>query len=383
MQLFLQPELGGELTKAYFEAFESADEIFVLSAYLREWRDFAISSSCESATVIVGKDFGITRKQALTNLLEWKRERGDTCHAYVADGIDGFHPKILAWRVGEEHYLIVGSSNMTVSAFKSNVEANVKVKISRSRYHSICNWVAGILALSTPIDEAWIASYQECSMPVSRGRKRKSSAAAPMIGTELPQFPGLASALAHRKERIHAFEACKQDVTEVIRACARGGISQTEFYDWILENWNRSEWKFQGNGVFRHEQNATDWRFVCRSLAACIDASPEKRDGVVKNEYDRLEKNKEIARVRKAFVTEMLCHYFPDDYPLWNNVLERWFKHAGLNTLRPRGISEGHKYIWMAGMLRQILAENTSYPASNLAELDHIFWAQGKHEGWS
>jgi hypothetical protein len=383
MQLFLLPESGGKLTEAYFEAFENADEIFVLSAYLREWRDFALSSSCENVTVIVGKDFGITRKQALTRLLEWKVEQGDTCHAYVADGIDGFHPKILAWREGDEHYLIVGSSNLTVSAFESNVEANCRLKISRSRYDHICHWVADVLASSTPIDQQWIDAYQEKPLPTHKNRKKQAENPSNLLGVVLPRFPGLAGALAYRKERIHAFEACKEEVTRTIRACAHGDMSSYDFYEWLIENWNRSEWKFQGNGVFRHEHDATDWQFVCHALTTCLDAADEKRDAIVMQQYDRLEDNKEIARVRKAFLTEMLCHYFPEDYPLWNNVLERWFKHVGLNATRPRGLSAGQKYIWMAEHLRRVIEENPSYPANNIAELDHIFWALGNYEGWN
>ena len=76
MTLYLHPDSKGTLAKAYEDAFQSAQEIFVLSAFLRDWKSFEIGNQCTNATLIVGKDFGITRKKALNQTLAWKLESG-------------------------------------------------------------------------------------------------------------------------------------------------------------------------------------------------------------------------------------------------------------------------------------------------------------------
>ncbi len=155
MTIYLHPDTEKKLSKVYKKAFANAIEIFSISAYLRDWKCFDISANCESAILIVGKDFGITRKQALTKALDWKNNIGKNCHFYVATEIDGFHPKILLWKENQngrlKNYLIVGSSNLTIAAFNKNYEANIKVKISDDSYDKISIWIATILSFSRPV----------------------------------------------------------------------------------------------------------------------------------------------------------------------------------------------------------------------------------------
>ena len=146
MTIYLHPNSSTSLTDAYTSAFKNASEIFVLSAFLRDWRNFDITDDCENATLVVGKDFGITRKKALTDALDWKQKHGDICHFYVADQIDGFHPKIVMWKEKNKYYLIIASSNLTIAAFESNYEANISIEIDEKRYQEISAWVANILA---------------------------------------------------------------------------------------------------------------------------------------------------------------------------------------------------------------------------------------------
>jgi hypothetical protein len=80
MTIFLHPDIKNELTNTYREAFLHATEIFSLSAYLREWEDFKLSKECKAAILVVGKDFGITRKIALSKALEWKKRNNRIAH---------------------------------------------------------------------------------------------------------------------------------------------------------------------------------------------------------------------------------------------------------------------------------------------------------------
>ncbi|MGD7036155.1 phospholipase D family protein [Methylotuvimicrobium buryatense] len=379
MAIYLNPTSDSLLYDAYVSAFENADEIFVLSAYLRDWKNFELSDECKNATLIVGKDFGITRKKALSDALIWKNAHDDICHFFVTDKIDGFHPKIVMWKQGGERFLIIGSSNLTVAAFESNYEANLKIKIDKKRYQEISNWIADILGRSRPVDQKWINAYPEAALP--NPRPKPSSINNTIGSLHLPKFPGLAKAIAERKERTYASEEIRTELEQAVRDCATGKMVQDDFYFWLIQNWNGAKWKFQGNGIFRHSKEATNWQMLCETLIKCITANGH-RDAVVQTEYDQLEKSGQ-AEVRKAFLTEMLCHFFPEDYPLWNKPVITWLTKVGVTKNRPRGLSEGGKYIWLAEQLRTSIKKNPDYPATNLAELDHVIWAYCEYKGWN
>ena len=381
MTFYLHPDSKGTLAKAYEDAFQSAQEIFVLSAFLRDWKSFEIGNQCTNATLIVGKDFGITRKKALNQTLAWKLESGYACHVYVADQIDGFHPKIVVWKSNKGYFLIIGSSNLTVAAFESNYEANVRIKIEEERYTQITDWIADVLAQSTPLTPDWISNYVESPMAGQRAKPKTAPKNPDSHGLIPPRFPGLAGALAERKEKAFSFRFVREEFERLVRECASEEIEQDDFYQWLLQHWNGSDWKFQGSGIFRHKQEATNWRLLCQALVRMLDSAPEIRDEVVRDTYDELEGSDE-AEVRKAFITEMLCHFFSDSYPLWNKPVETWLQREGISRMRPRGLSAGEKYIWLAEQLRRALEETPDYPARDLAELDHVIWAYCRHRQW-
>jgi hypothetical protein len=386
MTIYLHPESDQGLANAYREAFSNAIEIFAISAYLRDWECFETSSNCEAAILVVGKDFGITRKSALEKALDWKNYVGKKCHFYVVTEINGFHPKILLWKENRnrqtKHYLIIGSSNLTIAAFNSNYEANIRIGISEESYNKITNWIATILSFSRPVTKTWIDQYQEQNLPQSR-KPQKQIRPDNITGLLLPEFPSLAVVLAQRREQVYAFDDIKVEFVRVVRECAQDGSqkSQREFYDWLINNWNGQDWKFQGNGVFRRDWQNTNWHLLCVALVNVLDCSANDRDRIVIDNYNTLESSNQV-EVRKAVVTEMLCHFFPDLYPLWNTPVVTWLKNMN-KWNASRSLSIGEKYIYLANTLRNALSENENYPARNLAELDHIIWAYCKYEGWT
>ena len=379
MTLYLHPSSACPLSDAYEKAFKEAEEIFVLSAYLRDWKKFDASNECSNATLIVGKDFGITRKQALYDCLEWKKEGTRSRHVYVADKIDGFHPKIVVWKANGEHYLIIGSSNLTIAAFATNYEANLRIKISEDRYREILDWVADILKKSSALTRNWIASYNEAPTPKNTKNPTPSTQTASPGHLTLPRSPMLASMLSHRKDQQAAFEEIRNEFEDVVRNCANGILTSGKFYDWLIEHWNNSEWKFQGNGIFRQKIGSTNWKKLCQSLVTCIDCPEANRDQTVVNIFNQMEMAGDV-QARRAFLTEMLCHFFPDDSPLWNTPVVEWLKSINATNNRRRGLSIGEKYLWLAGILRQAVQLNPNFPAENLAELDTAIWAYCKHK---
>ena len=127
MDLLLHtPNDQSDLAHHYKRAFENAAELFIVTAYLTDWDDkLKLQPSCSSFRIIIGKDFGITRKAACEKVMRWlpSKRKGQFM---VADGIAGFHPKAIFWKEKDGRcFSIVGSSNLTRAAFETNYEANL------------------------------------------------------------------------------------------------------------------------------------------------------------------------------------------------------------------------------------------------------------------
>lgn len=59
------PSEKGMLSGYYHQAFKESKELFIVTAYLTEWDEtLELNASCRGFRLIVGKDFGITRKAA-------------------------------------------------------------------------------------------------------------------------------------------------------------------------------------------------------------------------------------------------------------------------------------------------------------------------------
>ncbi|MEI9929925.1 MAG: phospholipase D-like domain-containing protein [Rhizomicrobium sp.] len=78
----------------------------------------------------------------------------------VASSIDGFHPKALFWKEqGGGTYALIGSSNLTNAAFKSNYEANVVSAIKATEYDRVRTWLVEIAESCEPVTRKWIRNY--------------------------------------------------------------------------------------------------------------------------------------------------------------------------------------------------------------------------------
>lgn len=91
---------------------------------------------------------------------------------------------------------------------------------------------------------------------------------------------------------------------------------------------------------------------------------------MVVEEIDRL-KNLKVP-TRRAFLSEMLCLAFPEDYPLLNRPVQTYL--SDIKFKAPKGASEGSSYFDLAKKLRFSLLQNPNHPAKNLAELDAVIW---------
>jgi hypothetical protein len=135
VELLLQPSTGRSLTGRYRTAFARAVELLIVNAYLTDWEDPPkLNPNCRHFRMVIGKDFGLTRKSACKQVMSWLPSRL-LAHFRVADQISGFHPKAVFWKeVNGSAFAIVGSSNLTVAAFADNYEANIFCPLSPDDY---------------------------------------------------------------------------------------------------------------------------------------------------------------------------------------------------------------------------------------------------------
>jgi hypothetical protein len=141
----------------------------------------------------------------------------------------------------------------------------------------------------------------------------------------------------------------------------------------MMELWGHHESRFQGRG-FEILGKHSDWKDVCASLSTILargsTLSVGVLDNLVRKEIDRL--GSADNPNRGAWLSEMLCHFFPEKYPILNKPVKIWVQHNKYKG--PSNASEGAKYIDLAVKLRNALKSNTANSAKNLAELDHAIW---------
>jgi HKD family nuclease len=381
MNLILHtPNNEGNLHSHYQRAFSNAVELFIVTAYLTDWDTrLELNSHCRRFRIVIGRDFGITRKAACEKVMEWlPKER--KWQFKVADQIAGFHPKAVFWKEANGHaFAIVGSSNLTRAAFETNYEANIYCPITASDYEVAKAWVRRIEKGSVVVSEDWLKQYNEGARVPSDGQSGRRSSPkdgdrdrSPLVSIQLPRPRGLQQLISERRRQLRQYQTHKAGLVHLFRLCASGGIDSKGFYEQLPDYWSGDKGdRLQGKG-WEIKGMHSDFQFLAKSLLRIIDADDGERDDIVAEELDRLARA-EIP-TRKAFLSEMLCLNFPNEYPVLNRPVHRFL--SGIKFRAPRGASEGAAYVDLATKLRSALLEDPNHPAKNLAELDYVIWGE-------
>jgi HKD family nuclease len=371
MKLILHsPSSDTDIKEVYSRAFTEAVKLYVVTAYLTEWDvDLELSPECEKFRVIVGKDFGITKKSACLKVMNWLPAERKS-QFMVADAIDGFHPKAIFWKDREgKFFSLIGSSNLTKAAFETNYEANIFSEISSKDFLKAERWVREIEEQAVVVSEDWLDEYQEGKSLPNRKKKGNSTR---VKALELPRPKGSSRAVKIRRKRLESHEILKSSLHKNFLNCSNGDISSSEFYEalpvlWSWESGNR----LQGMG-WERKGKSSDFKELSTSFIRIINSKDADRDDVVVKELDRLHSLKNSAR--RAFLSEILCLTHPDKYPVLNKPVKSYLKD--INFRAPKGASEGAAYLDLSKKLRSSLALNPKHPAKNLAELDTVIWLE-------
>jgi hypothetical protein len=347
MHLLLHPQSKSELHGHYQQAFRNAVELFIVTAYLTDWDEsLKLNPDCHSFRVIIGRDFGITRKAACEAVMRWlpAERKGQFM---VADQIGGFHPKAVFWKEARgKYFAIVGSSNLTRAAFATNYEANVFCELSADDYGNAKKWVKRIEAQSLIVAEAWLERYKEAPRmfrALTGGSDKREQDTSHVVALKLPRPPGMKERIRLRRSRLAAFNKKKDGLRKLFRRCADGKIKPEKFYEQLPKYWSHEVGdRPQGKG-FEISGKHDKLRDLSQSFIRIINANDEDRDDVVVHEIGRLATLK--VATRGAFLSEMLCLNFPKKYPVLSEqiraISRRWITH--LHEVRAKGFAI---YIW-------------------------------------
>lgn len=377
MELMLHaPNMDCDLSRCYEQAFKNAVELFVVTAYLTEWdASLELNPNCRSFRVITGRDFGITRKAACEKVMGWLPPKRKA-QFMVADRIGGFHPKAVFWKEQEGGYFaVVGSSNLTQAAFGTNYEANVFLPLSEADYVKGKKWVKQIEKRSVVMSEDWLKNYKEAPLARlhrTKGSRKEEGDVAPVVLLDLPRPRGMKERIETRRKNLAAYKRQRDDLMALFRQCASGQIKRGSFYQELLTHWSPEVGdRLTGRG-FEITGKRSDFRPLSKSFVKIVDANEEDRDDVVSEEIDKLKE--QGVPTRGAFLSEMLCLRFPEEYPVLNQPVQDYLRAVKYRA--PRLASEGARFIFLSKTLRSSLRSNPDHPAKNLAELDTVIWLE-------
>jgi len=317
-----------------------------------------------------------------------------------------FHAKIIHF---DSYGLYIGSGNMTAKALFSNTEAGVFFSqddiedqnleesiddfflyLSRNSMQfaedDLSKWKMFLDShaimghdreedVQAKIDFSDIFGYLPEFHPLENqiGQKKKKSLteiSSQEILIAQTDFAKYENDIAQRSRQQQAFVEIADTLSGLFSRCAAGEIGNDAFYEEMWDVWATHASRFQGRGFERTGKSA-NWREACQSLVRILKLRGEKKtdliDDCVAAEMDLLKGNGNP--VRKAWFTEMLCHYYPDLYPLLDRPVFEWLKNHEYRLYQ--NLLDGTKYIELSRALRILVANNKSVIA-NLAELDIV-----------
>lgn len=385
MELLLLPKRSDtELQDVYRRALRESTHLYIVSAYLTHWDiKEELGSQCESFKFIVGKDFGITRKAACEDVLEWlPPDRHDDFLA--AEAIDGFHPKAVFWKeLNGKCYALVGSSNLSKAAFSTNSEANGYSLISDKAFNAAEQWIETLTDKCVTLDENWIRRYREAIQPkkpkspdTSETEGQDDGAVFELVLPDPLTLERSAAVLIRRRQQMFSFKTVKPDLESLFRTTAASRTWNPSrnlgFYTTLNALWSFDIGsRFQGRG-WERQGRGSNFKELAKSLVRILDAQYVSRDRVVRVEIDRL--HSIGLTTRGALLSEMLCQFFPKQYHVLNEPVRDWLRDSGLD--RVRSATEGENYIRCARLFRIALDRTEDYPAKNIAQLDALIWLE-------
>lgn len=267
---------------------------------------------------------------------------------------------------------MIGSSNLSKAAFSTNYEANVLNAISSAEFIRVSAWLDAISEQSSPVDSDWIRHhYKEAKL--ARPGKNAAITSTQIHPSKLPSGAACARMVRRHLKGQSSFREIANPIRRAALDCSQGKMSRGDFWQVFWGLWSQHESRFQGSGI-QFAGKSAKWEQGCASLITILKASTHssvsRLDRLVTTEVDRLSKLGNP--MRRAWLSEMLCHYFPELYPISDKPVNKWLSATRLRNRR--GLTEGQRYIDLSRKLRLAVRDHHPAGSKNLAELDGAIW---------
>ena len=382
MQVLISPINNPNLNAIYEKAFKEATELYLATAFLTNWSwksKVQLNGRCKKFLAVIGTSFGLTRKKACSDFLNWLPSKPNMhLKAYPAKPGRTFHPKMLAWKEADgKCWLLVGSSNLTSGAMNENVEMNTFSEIKEMQYNAIVRWITNCSSESQPITKQWVENYKEADLKNYKSVNIEEEQEE-VFDFKIPNPDDYKDVLEYRRCQCKHFAEQKEYILNLLEDCSSGKMTNEKFWESFCDIWNNrsddnNRFRFQGSGVERSCTSSNNWSEITTVLLDIINNhsndSIDDMDAFVSKSIDSLKESGN--RARGAWFSEMLCQFFPERYPVYNEPVDEWIRDVGWKPTP--GLSEGQTYIELAVRMRDVVRQNSSF-VNNIAEIDHVIW---------
>lgn len=216
-------------TKAkLIQSLDNCDRFIIAVAWITQNDVFnAVKRNIEKAEAIIA---GIDFYQTDPKILEWLNINAPK-ETYIANKSNGvFHPKMYAfWTSEGKGYAMIGSANLTYSAFSDNDECCVSINLNEYNENKLYDLLKSWKKKSTTIQKFDINEYKELAH--TKGREIRFFSQKKAAATAFSIHPEL---LSYSFEEY--FEICKfdnyqsiDDRLELIKFAKNYGNNQSEF----------------------------------------------------------------------------------------------------------------------------------------------------------
>lgn len=159
-----------ECERFYFSvAFVNFSGLQLLLDTFKELEDRGVQGSILTSTYL-----NFTEPKALERITKFSNI---DLKIFVATKELGFHTKAYIFENKDEYKIIIGSSNITQRALKSNIEWNVRVisKKEDSFVKEVISEYLGLWSNTSEVTEGFLESYKSFIKTLKKDRKKRSS----------------------------------------------------------------------------------------------------------------------------------------------------------------------------------------------------------------
>lgn len=398
---FISNGEDGNHLKTILKYFETADEVWIATAFLKVSGLNLLMPSLikhikedKSINVIAGQNFGLTEPKALRDLRKLFLKKSNA-HIYLDNANNKqriFHPKLFAFRNGNEVYVISGSANITNGGLVGNEELSIGLKTNTASndWKELMEYYAEIISPKNakPAGLMIIRRYEKFfnEQRIIRSKQKaspdKKSSDYSFDYTKLRERLenyDLESFNETFRQRILDYKEAKKLMDEIIDSPKLTQLRFEEIIDKLVgKSGQASLWK--SGSLFRHRRKVYQCKNEFKKLLKFIKENQKTSAAYVFNNAKQLVEH--VKGARTNYVAEIMMTYQPDRFANLNrNPITVLNKEAGVYFKSHSDSFNGDDYEEYCEVTKEICDE---LGLKNMLEADsfinEVYWELKEEE---